>query len=68
MGNSKRCGMTFTDKNQPLSYCTTQGYPIFIISMLLLGMTYGTLKLIQWRKLNSAYLYVVLHVEIRVAE
>ena len=26
LGNSKRCGMTFTDKNQPLNYYKTQGY------------------------------------------
>ena len=68
MGNSKRCGMTFTDKIQPLNYYKTQGYPIPIILSLLLGMTFGTLKFTSWRKLNSAYLYTNLHIQIRVAE
>ena len=68
MGNSKRCGMTFTDKIQPLNYYKTQGYPIPIILSLLLGMTFGTLKFTSRRKLNSAYLYTNLHIQIRVAE
>ena len=68
MGNSKRCGMTFTDKNQPLSYCKAQGYPISRISMFLLRMTFGTLKLIQWRKLKSTHLYAILRLKICVAE
>ena len=65
---SKRCGMTFTDKIQPLNYYKTQGYPIPIILSLLLGMTFGTLKFTSRRKLNSAYLYTNLHIQIRVAE
>ena len=68
MGNSKRCGMTFTDKNQPLNYYKTQGYPIPIILSLLLGMTFGTLKFTSRRNLNSAYLYTNLHIQNRVAE
>ena len=68
MGNSKRCGMTFTDKIQPLNYYKTQGYPIPIILSLLLGMTFGTLKFTSRRKLNSAYLYTNLHIQICVAE
>ena len=68
MGNSKRCGMTFTDKNQPLNYYKTQGYPIPIILSLLLGMTFGTLKFTSRSELNSAYLYTNLHIQIRVAE
>ena len=59
--------MTFTDKNQPLNDCNTQGYPISIILSLLFGMTFGTLKFTSGRKLNSAYLYPNLHFQIRVA-